>query len=74
MSRDMMDTIVKMNLSIKARQTCENALQEINENYNIKNEELKSYEAVYKKQEEELVRLRDLNDEYKKKILEQDHK
>lgn len=59
----MMDTIVKMNLSIKARQTCENALQEINENYNIKNEELKSYEAVYKKQEEELVRLRDLNDE-----------
>lgn len=40
MSRDMMDTIVKMNLSIKARQTCENSLQEISDLNKQKVEEL----------------------------------
>jgi hypothetical protein len=42
MSRDMMDTIVKMNLSIKARQTCENSLQEISDLNKQKVEELQT--------------------------------
>lgn len=42
MNRDMMDTIVKMNLSIKARQTCEQALDEIAAIHHTKIEELQS--------------------------------
>lgn len=67
MNRDMMDTIVKMNLSIKARQTCEQALQEMANIHASKIEELNSFEARFKKQDEDLIRLRDLNDSYKKK-------
>jgi len=74
MNRDTMDTIVKMNLSIKARQTCEQALQEMAQIHSTKIEELNSFESRFKKQDEDLIRLRDLNDEYKKKLLENDHK
>jgi len=72
MNRDMMDTIVKMNLSIKARQTCEQALDVLNDNLLDKEKENNTFENKFKKQEEDLIRLTDLNDEYKKKIIEQD--
>lgn len=66
--RDLMDTIVKMNLSSKARHGTENMNQKLQERLKDQDKQLEDADLSKKKDDRDLKRLRDLNTSFQNEL------